>query len=127
MSKVIQVSDATFEQEVLKSDKPVVIDFYADWCGPCKAFAPTLEKFAAAHPELKVVKINTEENPLSSNGIRSIPTLALVKDGKAGIIGTGNMPMPELEGRVAAGIEFFDKQPTSPTEPKNTPPKGPTR
>lgn len=119
------VTDDNFLDEVLKSDRPVLIDFYADWCGPCKAFAPTLDKFANEHPEVKVVKVNVDKSPNASNGIQSIPTLALVKDSKGAIIGQGNMPYSKLEEAVKAGLDFFADQPNSGNGPENKTPKGP--
>lgn len=124
-SNITLVNDDNFVDEVLKSDRPVLIDFYADWCGPCKAFAPTLEKYADAHPEVKVVKINVDESPKASNGIRSIPTLVLVKDGKGGIIAQGNLPLSQMEDAVQKGIEFLDAQPNSPQGGEPKAPKGP--
>jgi thioredoxin 1 len=122
---ITRVNDDNFVDEVLKSDRPVLIDFFADWCGPCKAFAPTLQKYADAHPEVKVVKINVDDSPKSASGIKSIPTLVVVKDGKGGVIGQGNMPYSKMEEAVTKGIEFLDAQPNLPQggEPKS--PKGP--
>lgn len=86
---VKQVNQQDFEQEVLNADKLVLIDFYADWCGPCRAMAPVLEKFAEDNAgRVKVVKINVDENPdlAKAFGVRSIPLLVTVKDGK-GLLG----------------------------------------
>lgn len=122
---IIRVNDDNFVKEVLESDRPVLIDFYADWCGPCKAFAPTLDKYADQHPEVKVVKINVDDSPGASQGIQSIPTLALVKDGKGVVIGKGNMPLSGVESGVQQGLEFLAQESNSPQGPKNTPPKSP--
>ena len=80
-----QVSDQTFDQEVLKSAEPVLVDFFAEWCGPCKAMAPALEQLAAElEGKVKVVKLDVDQNPAVTGtyGIRAMPTLMLFKGGK---------------------------------------------
>ena len=80
-----KVSDATFADDVLKSKEPVVVDFWAEWCGPCKMIAPALEEIATAlGPKAKIVKINIDENPKtpSQYGVRGIPTLMVFKGGE---------------------------------------------
>lgn len=86
------VSDATFEAEVLKSTEPVVVDFHAEWCGPCKAMAPALDAVAAdMKGKVKVVKVDVDQNPgiTGKYGIRAMPTLIVFKDGKVIATHTG--------------------------------------
>lgn len=78
------VNSANFESEVLKNEKPVLVDFWANWCGPCKMLAPVVEELAQAHPEIEVRKVDVDENPELAMGYRvaAIPALMLFKGGK---------------------------------------------
>jgi thioredoxin 1 len=82
---IAQISDASFEEDVLKARRPVLIDFWAEWCGPCKAIAPMLSEIAAEYRDkVTIVKLNVDENPKISQrfNVRSIPTLILFKNGQ---------------------------------------------
>lgn len=86
------VSDNTFEQEVLKSTEPVLVDFFAEWCGPCKAMAPALDQVAKElEGKVKIVKLDVDQNPkvTGTYGIRAMPTLIMFKDGKVAAQHTG--------------------------------------
>jgi len=82
---VVECNSNEFEKLVLKSDNPVIVDFWAPWCGPCRAVAPELEKFAEENKNISIVKVNVDENGelATQYQVRSIPTLILFKDGKA--------------------------------------------
>ncbi len=102
-----KVTDASFEEEVLKSSEPVVVDFWAEWCGPCRMIAPSLEEIASEMKgKIKVVKLNIDENPNVPGklGIRSIPTLILFKDGKAAAQKVGAAPKGELLRWISAAL-----------------------
>ncbi|MCP5090728.1 MAG: thioredoxin TrxA [Gammaproteobacteria bacterium] len=97
---IVHTSDGTFEADVLQNDKAVLLDFWAEWCGPCKMIAPLLEEIAVSHAdELTVVKLNVDDNPNTAQkfGIRSIPTLMLFKDGAVQAQKMGAMPKSQLE------------------------------
>ena len=81
---VIKVTNSNFEEEVLKSEKPVLLDFWAAWCGPCRMVSPVIDEIAAEHAEIKVCKINVDEEPELAEAfqVMSIPTLAVVKNGQ---------------------------------------------
>ena len=94
-----KVSDASFEADVLKSATPVVVDFWAEWCGPCKMIGPALEEIASAlGPKAKIVKLNIDENPNTAMkfGVRSIPTLIAFKGGEAASMQVGAAPKGKL-------------------------------
>jgi thioredoxin 1 len=96
----IDVTEATFEQEVLKSETPVIVDFWAEWCGPCHAVAPVLDKIAEERKgEVKLVKVNIDqEQGLSAKyGVMSIPTMILFKEGEPAAAAVGAQPKGALE------------------------------
>ena len=97
------VTESTFEQEVLSSDTPVLVDFWAEWCGPCHAVAPILDKIVDERPgELKLVKVNIDEeqNLAERYGIASIPTMVLFKDGEPAAAAIGARPKGDLERQL---------------------------
>ncbi len=99
MGNVLEVSDQTFDQEVLKSATPVLIDFWAPWCGPCKAIAPVVEQLAGEYAgRLKVVKMNVDDNPQTPGryGVRGIPNLLVIKGGQVADQIVGAVPKAHL-------------------------------
>jgi thioredoxin 1 len=98
MGKPAAVTDQTFEQEVLKADKPVLVDFWASWCGPCRMVAPVMEEIAAENEKVKVAKLDVDANPITAGrfGVRAIPTMILFKDGREAQRLVGYMPKERL-------------------------------
>jgi thioredoxin len=102
-----KVSDATFEAEVLKSSEPVVVDFWAEWCGPCRMIAPALEEISGAmNGKVKIVKLNVDENPAIATkyGVMSIPTLMIFKDGQLASRQVGAAPKQKLEQWITTAV-----------------------
>ena len=96
---IIHISDDSFEQEVLQSEKPVLIDYWAEWCGPCKMIAPVLEEVASEYADkIRVAKLNIDENPATppKYGIRGIPTLMLFKNGEVEATKVGAVSKAQL-------------------------------
>jgi thioredoxin 1 len=103
VAKPTDVTDTTFEQEVLQADRPVLVDFWAPWCGPCRMVAPIVEELAEEYDgKVKFVKLNTDDNPNTAvkYGIRSIPTLLVFKDGKPVNQVIGFRPKSDLKRRL---------------------------
>ena len=102
-----EVTDTSFEADVLKSATPVVVDFWAEWCGPCKMIGPALEEIARTlGAKAKIVKINIDENPStpSKYGVRGIPTLMVFKDGKVAATKVGALPKNQLQSWIEQSI-----------------------
>ena len=102
--QIIQVTDSSFEQDVLKSELPVLVDFWAEWCGPCKMIAPSLEEISnELAGKVKIAKLNIDENPelAAQFGVRSIPTLAVFKGGEVADIKVGAAPKTALSSWIA--------------------------
>ncbi|HCY12694.1 MAG TPA: thiol reductase thioredoxin [Gammaproteobacteria bacterium] len=98
-NKIIHVSDDSFEQEVLESEKPVLIDYWAEWCGPCKMIAPVLDELADEYADkVQVAKLNIDDNPATppKYGIRGIPTLMLFKNGEVEATKVGAVSKTQL-------------------------------
>ncbi len=103
MSNALQVTDASFKEEVLDSELPVLVDFWAPWCGPCRMVAPVVEEIAEQYKgQMKVVKVNTDDNPsvASKYGIRSIPTLMIFKGGQKVDMVVGAVPKSTLSTTI---------------------------
>jgi thioredoxin 1 len=103
----VKVTDSSFEQDVLKSAEPVVVDFWAEWCGPCRMIGPALEEISTEMAgKVKIAKLNVDENPqvASQYGIRSIPALMLFKDGKPAGQKVGAAPKGDLSRWIQSAV-----------------------
>jgi thioredoxin 1 len=104
---VDKVTDATFEKDVLKASEPVVVDFWAEWCSPCRMISPALEEISKSlNGKVKIVKLNVDENPSTAAkyGIMSIPTLMLFKDGQLASRQIGAAPKQKLEQWITGSV-----------------------
>ena len=105
--KIVHITDATFEQEVLQSQTPVLVDYWAEWCGPCKMIAPALDRIASEYEgRLKVAKLNIDENQATPPryGIRGIPTLMLFKNGNVEATKVGALSKTQLAAFIDSNI-----------------------
>ena len=103
MAEIVEVTDQDFEAEILNSDKPVIVDFWAEWCAPCKQIAPTLKELADKYGDrVKVVKMDIDSNPKTPGdyGIRAIPTILSFKDGKVVEQLQGARPKKDFEAAI---------------------------
>ncbi|HEY4613764.1 MAG TPA: thioredoxin [Bacteroidota bacterium] len=106
--KPINITDDTFKKEVVESNTLTVVDFWAEWCGPCRMIAPVLEELAGIHAgEVKFTKLNVDENPATAMafGVRSIPTMIFFRNGKVVDQVIGAMPKQPLENRIQKHLE----------------------
>ena len=102
MSKAVHVTTATFKDQVILSEQPVMVDFYADWCGPCKMLSPVLEQLAADHTEIKIAKVNVDEEPALAERyrVRGIPHVVMFRNGKVAEQVLGYKPKAALEASL---------------------------
>jgi thioredoxin 1 len=117
MSETIKtVTDETFETEVLQSPRPVLVDYWAEWCGPCKMIGPIVEESAVQYgDQLIIAKLNVDENPAAPTrySVRSIPTLMLFKDGKPVAMHIGSLSKGQLHAFIDANLKSLSPEPVS--------------
>jgi thioredoxin 1 len=106
MAGLTEVTDSSFQAEVIESEKPVLVDFWAPWCGPCRVVAPVLEEIAGERPELRIVKLNVDENQQTAAAFQvlSIPTMILFKGGRAVKTVIGAYPKKRLESELGPAL-----------------------
>lgn len=107
MSNIVYLTDDTFDEEVIKSEGPVLVDYWADWCGPCKMIAPILDEIAGEYGDkVKIAKLNIDENPATppKYGIRGIPTLMLFKGGNVEATKVGAVSKSQLTAFIDSNI-----------------------
>jgi thioredoxin 1 len=120
VQSIVELSDANFDQEVLKSEQPVLVDFWAAWCGPCKALAPTVDEVATQYAgKLKVAKMDVDRNQATPMryGIRGIPALLLFKGGKVADQIVGYVPKETIERSLTRVIGEYDSAPVAKAAP----------
>ncbi len=103
MNNILDVTDATFEEQVLKSEAPVLVDFWAEWCAPCRALAPVIEELATEYGErLRVVKVDVDANPTTAAKlqVRAMPTLLFIKNGQVTDSVVGTQPKRKLSEHI---------------------------
>jgi thioredoxin 1 len=103
---IIEVTDANFQAEVIESETPVLVDFWAPWCGPCRMVAPVLQEIAAERDDVRIVKLNTDDNPhtAANYGILAIPTMLLFRNGAEAHRIQGAMPKKRLEAELEPAL-----------------------
>ncbi len=107
MADIINVTDTSFESDVLKGDGPILLDFWAEWCGPCKMLAPSLSELASElDGKISIAKLNIDENPTvpSRFGVRGIPTLMIFKDGQVTATKIGALPKSQLKSWIEQNL-----------------------